>query len=112
MGEPVQTVARHDADRYVQIRRYSAPPDEVDEFLRRVQQGFVPIVSALPGFIGYYAIDLGHGAMEFANIFATREEAAASLDVAAAWVSANLDDLHTFRTEVLDGRIRLSVERA
>lgn len=111
MASEVKLVAYEESRRYVQIRRYAAPPDEVDEFMRRVEQGFVPIISRLPGFVGYYAIDLGHGQMEFANIFETREAAVASLDAASAWVAEHLAELHTCRTEVLDGRIRFGVQR-
>jgi hypothetical protein len=108
---PVLAADDDTAHRFVQIRRYSVPPDEVDEFLRRVQQGFVPVISSLPGFAGYYALDLGRGCLEFANIFETAEQAAASLETATHWVAQCLADLHALRTEVLTGRIRLSVSK-
>ena len=50
---------------YASIRRYDGVSD-VDEVIRRVEEGFVPILSGTPGFIAYYAIDQGDGTGEVA----------------------------------------------
>lgn len=38
------------------IRRYKAKPGSASELARRAQEGFVPLVSGLPGFIAYYGL--------------------------------------------------------
>jgi hypothetical protein len=46
---------------YASIRRYKMDPGSVDELMRRVNEGFVPIISKGPGFLAYYAVNAGGG---------------------------------------------------
>ena len=47
---------------YLSIRRYEGvDPASLDEIFQLVEEGFVPIISEGPGFIAYYALDLGQG---------------------------------------------------
>ena len=46
---------------YVSIRQYNGR--NVAEFSRRVQEGFVPIVRQVPGFLAWYLVDGGGGAL-------------------------------------------------
>ncbi len=39
---------------YVSVRRYEMHPFAVDELMRRVEEGFAPIISEAPGFVAYY----------------------------------------------------------
>ncbi len=42
---------------YAAIRRYEIPdPDAADELTRHLNEGFLPIISEVPGFVGYYAV--------------------------------------------------------
>ncbi len=50
---------------YVSVRRYEMDAETVDELMRRVEEGFVPIISNAPGFIAYYALDAGGGGSSF-----------------------------------------------
>ena len=44
---------------YASIRRYQVDSSNVDEIIRQVNEGFVPIISSVTGFIAYQAIDAG-----------------------------------------------------
>lgn len=39
---------------FASIRKYKMEPNLVDELVQRVEEGFAPIISKAPGFIGYY----------------------------------------------------------
>ncbi len=54
---------------YASVRRYKMEPSQVDELIRRVDEGFVPIVCEAPGFITYYVLDAGDGVVASINIF-------------------------------------------
>ena len=41
------------------IRKYTVKQGTVEELIRRVQDGFVPIVRNMPGFRGYYLVNGG-----------------------------------------------------
>ncbi len=51
---------------YAAIRRYEIPnPDAVDELTRHLNEGFLPLISEVSGFIAYYAVYEG----EFSGLY-------------------------------------------
>jgi len=74
---------------YATVRRYEGVTDP-KEAAKRVLEGFVPLVSGMPGFIDYYWVDLGDGAMISISFFKSLSDAIGSNQKAAAWVKDNL----------------------
>src|SRR5262245_12029037 len=70
---------------YLTVRRYAGVTDS-KEAARRVQEGFIPLISKIPGFISYYWVDEGDGVMVSVSVFATREAEEESNRVAADFV--------------------------
>ena len=56
---------------YVAVRRYEGvtDPRKVGQL---VDEGFVPIISEIPGFVAYYFVDAGDGAMISTSVFENR----------------------------------------
>ena len=72
---------------FATIRRYDAIEQEnVAELVKKVDETFVPMLSELPGFNGYYLIDAGNGIMNSISVFDTAEHADESAHTASAWV--------------------------
>ena len=74
---------------YASVRRYENVPDPV-KAAHEVDSKFVPFISSLHGFIEYYWIDLGHGAMLSVTVFKTLADAIAANEKSRAWVKDNL----------------------
>ena len=53
---------------YAAVRRYEGVTDP-SEVTRRAQEGFIPIISEMPGFVAYYVVDAGDGVMDSISIF-------------------------------------------
>ncbi|HZB84906.1 MAG TPA: hypothetical protein VE288_18895 [Rubrobacteraceae bacterium] len=53
---------------YVAVRRYEGVTDS-QEAGRLVDEGFVPIISEMPGFAAYYWVDAGDGVMISTSVF-------------------------------------------
>jgi hypothetical protein len=53
---------------YVAVRRYEGVTDP-SEAGRLVDEGFVPIISEMPGFVAYYWVDAGDGVMISTSVF-------------------------------------------
>ena len=88
---------------YISIRKYkSQSPGEV---IRRAGEGFVPIISSAPGFIAYYILDAGDGALASISIFETQAEAEESNRMAADWVKQNLAALVEGPPEITAGEV-------
>ncbi len=74
---------------YATVRRYEGVTDP-GEAGRQVEEAFLPIVSAIPGFVVYYWVDAGAGVMISASIFESRAGAEESNRRAAALVREKL----------------------
>jgi hypothetical protein len=95
---------------YVSIRRYEGVKD-VDEVVRVVQEGFIPIISSSPGYIAYYVIDAGDGVAASISVFENQAGAEASNRKAADWVKANLASLVSGAPQVTSGEERVSHQK-
>jgi hypothetical protein len=96
---------------YTTIRRYEGiDPGRVDELMQRVEQGFVPIVSQVPGFVGYYVIDAGGGVIASVSVFEDQAGADESVQRAANWVQS-MTDLIPNPPQITAGEVRISEEQ-
>ena len=89
---------------YATVRRYEGVPDPVLA-AQEVEQKFVPFISALPGFIEYYWIDLGGGAMLSVTVFKTLADAVAANEEARAWVREHMASVLPPAARMEAGRI-------
>lgn len=90
---------------YASIRRYKMDPGSVDELMRRVNEGFVPIVSKAPGFMAYYTVNGGGGIVASISVFETQAGAEESNRMAASWVKENLASLLPTPPEITAGEV-------
>jgi hypothetical protein len=78
---------------FAAIRRYHTDPDSLDEVVRQVNEGFVPLISDMPGFVAYIALDAGQGEYGTVSVFEDQASAEESNSVAEQWVNENLREL-------------------
>lgn len=77
---------------FATVRRYEGVKDP-EAAAKKVAEVFVPLISALPGFVEYLWIDLGNGAMMSITIFKTLSEAIAANEKARTWVTDQLSSV-------------------
>src|ERR671916_3545916 len=53
---------------YATVRRYEGVTDP-SEAARLVEEGFIPIISEIPGFVAYYWVDAGDGVMISTGVY-------------------------------------------
>ena len=78
---------------FAAIRRYHTDPDSLDEVVRQVNESFVPLISDMPGFVVYIAINAGQGEYGTVSVFEDQDSAEESNRIAEEWVKENLGDL-------------------
>jgi hypothetical protein len=80
---------------YATDRRYDGiDQSHVDELSRKVTEGLIPRLSALPGFRGYFLMEADEGAIRSTSFFDTSTQADDSSRVAAEWTQEeNLEKL-------------------
>jgi hypothetical protein len=97
--------------KYGVIRRYQVDPKNIDQVVTRARNGFLPLVSHLPGFATYSILDAGNGTLVTLSGFTTDAGAAKSITAAATFVKEHLSSLVPSPPEVTSGEVKL-MERA
>jgi antibiotic biosynthesis monooxygenase len=95
---------------YMAIRQYRIIPGTGEEFLHRVQAGFVPIISRIPGFIAYDALQIGNDQIVSVSVFDTPVGVIESTPRALQWVQENIAELIQGVPEVMAGQVGASSE--
>lgn len=90
---------------YASVRVTQAKPGTVEEIGRRVTEDFVPIVSKIPGFIGYYVINMGGDKLVTVSIFEDDKGTRASIQASHEWVSENITESLAQPLEIMEGRV-------
>jgi hypothetical protein len=94
---------------YAAIRTYqTSDPGEV---VRRTSHGFVPILRGTPGFVAYYVVDGGDGAIASVSVFEEQSGADESTRRAAEWVADNLAELVIGGPKLVAGEVKVEARR-
>ena len=89
---------------YLTVRRYDGVQD-AKAAARQVQEGFIPLLSKIPGFISYYWVDEGDGVMVSVSVFATREAEEESNRLAADFVKQHIAPLLPKPPQITAGQV-------
>jgi len=87
------------------IRRYNTHENSGQKIEQRVREGFVPLISKLPGFISYDVMRSTDGTMIAVSIFESRQVAEDSNRLASDWVHENLASLIRTAPVILSGDV-------
>jgi hypothetical protein len=77
---------------YVTVRPYEGVTDP-SEVTRLAQEGFIPIISEMPGFVAFYFVDAGDGVMISTSVFEHKDAEEQSNWRAGDFVAKNLASL-------------------
>lgn len=93
---------------YIAIRRMKARSGFLDEAVHHIENGFVPLIRNMPGFVEYTLMHVAEEEVITINVFETQEQAEESNRRAAEWVSQNLVPMTAESHEIVAiGDIRL-----
>ena len=71
---------------YVAVRRYEGVRDS-QKVAQLVDEGFIPIISEMPGFVAYYMVDAGDGVTVSTSVFEHKDAEEQSTFLAGEFVS-------------------------
>src|SRR5918997_506584 len=87
------------------IRRYNTHEGSAEKIEQRVREGFVPLISRLPGFVSYDLVRSAEGSLVSTSVFETRQAAEQSNHLASDWVHDNLASLIRTAPVILSGDV-------
>jgi hypothetical protein len=90
---------------YVAVRRYEGVTDP-SEVIRHVNEGFLPIISEVPGFVNYSFVDAGEGVLLSISVFEHQSGAEESTWRAGEYIGEHgLASMFPNPPQVTDGEI-------
>lgn len=89
---------------YAVVRRYEGVTDPA-EAGRRVNEGFLPLLRQVQGFVAYYWVDAGGGVMVSTSVFQDPSGAEESTDRAGEFVRDRLASLLPNPPQVTAGEV-------
>jgi hypothetical protein len=89
------------------LRHYTLDAKNVNEVIRRVAEGGVPIIKGIAGFVSYTIMDASHGNLVTYSVYENKTGAEESTKKAAAWVKENIAKMLPNPPRVVEGEIRL-----
>ena len=89
---------------YIAVRRYEGVSDP-QKVAKLVDEGFIPIISEMPGFIAYYVVDAGDGVMVSTSVFEHKEAEEQSNWQAGDFVAEHLAPLLPNPPQVTTGEV-------
>ena len=89
---------------YIAVRRYEGVTDP-QKVAKLVDEGFIPIISEMPGFVAYYAIDAGDGVMVSTSVFEHKDAEEQSTFRAGEFVQEQLAPLMPNPPQVTAGEV-------
>lgn len=93
---------------YVAIRRIKVQPGVFDEAAQRVENGLVPILRSMPGFVEFVGVQVGEDEGLTISFFETQEHAEEANKRSLAWAAQNLAPLSAGPPEIVAvGEVRL-----
>lgn len=90
---------------HVAIRRYKINPGSNPEIARVATEGYLPIISTVPGFIAYYGIEAADDEYVAVAVFEDRTGAEESIRVAADFIRENLAPLLPTPPDITEGTV-------
>jgi hypothetical protein len=89
---------------YATVRRYEGVTDP-SEVTRLAQEGFIPIISEMPGFVAFYFVDAGDGVMISTSVFEHKEAEEQSNWRAGQFVAQREASLLPNPPQITDGEV-------
>ena len=89
---------------YVAVRRFEGVTDP-QKVAQVAEEGFVPIISELPGFVAHYTVDAGDGVMVGISVFEHKAAEEESTFVAGEFVEEHLAPLMPNRPQITAGEV-------
>jgi hypothetical protein len=89
---------------YVAVRRYEGVTD-TQKVARIVNEGFVPLISEMPGFVAYYWVDAGDGVIVTTSVFEHKDAEEQSTFRAGEFIAEHLAPFYPNPPQVTAGEV-------
>src|ERR671917_617698 len=89
---------------YAAVRRFEGVRDS-QKVMQVAKEGFLPIISEMPGFVAHYLVDAGDGVMVATSVFEHKDAEEQSTFVAGEFVAQHLAPLLPNPPQITAGEV-------
>jgi hypothetical protein len=89
---------------YAAVRRFEGVTDP-QKVVQVAKEGFVPLISQMPGFVAHYLVDAGDGVMVATSVFEHKDAEEQSTYRAGEFVAEHLEPLLPNPPQVTAGEV-------
>ena len=89
---------------YAAVRRYEGVTD-TQKVAQVAQEGFVPIISEMPGFVAWYLVDAGEGVIVTTSVFEHKDAEEESNFLAGEFVAEHLASMVPNPPQITAGEV-------
>jgi hypothetical protein len=90
---------------YVQVARYRLGRASADELVPRIEEGNLPVMREVPGFVEYYALRLADDEVASVAVFRDRSGVEEAEKRLAAWIERTVADFDITPGQVTEGGV-------
>ena len=91
---------------YAVVRHYHFKKEDSEKIDKLIQESFVPLLKASPGFVRYYWLDTGEGEGASLSVYNDKAGADESIRIAANFVKEHMSTLLAQKPEVIEGPVK------
>jgi hypothetical protein len=93
---------------YIQVASYRLGSGSIDELVRRIEEGNLPVVRTVPGFLAYHAFDAGDRVVASVLLFESRSGVEEAEKRLAEWIEKTVDEFDVEPLDVREGTVIVS----
>jgi Antibiotic biosynthesis monooxygenase len=96
---------------YVQVARYRLGRASADELVPRIEEGNLPVMREVPGFVEYYALRLADNEVASVTVFRDRSGVEEAEERLGAWVERTVGEFDITPGEVSEGEVLVTTRK-
>lgn len=90
---------------YVQVARYRLGTGSPEELLPKIEEGNLPVLREVPGFVSYYALRLADDEVASVIVFTDRSGVETAESRLAGWIERTVQEFDISPGEVTEGEV-------
>ena len=89
----------------VQVASYRLGTGTTADLARRIEEGNLPVIRGVPGFVSYYAFDAEEGVVASVLLFENQSGLEQAEERLAGWIEQTMDEFDVEPLAVLEGDV-------
>ena len=96
---------------YVQVARYRLGKKSAAELVPKIEEGNLPVMREVPGFVEYYALRVGESEVASVAVFRDRSGVVEAEERLGEWIQRTVEEFDITPGEVTEGEVLVTTKQ-